>query len=121
MVIATGLTVQRHAISSTTGDGNELAHQLLGTQKTGYFEADKLAALIGQSPAKAQHVALAIVLGACESVTSKQSWRYPTPTDAAYLTQLATWGYRLSDVERITTNQASSATRDANIETAPKC
>jgi len=103
VVIARGLTVHRQAVSSATRDGNELAHQLLGLELSSHFEADKLAALIEQMPSKAQHVALAVVLGACESVTSKESWRYPTATDAAYLTQLAAWGYSLSDVERIVT------------------
>lgn len=120
VVIATGLTVHRQAISSATRDGNELAHHLLGIEPTRYFETDKLAALIERAPAKAQHVALAIVLGACESLTSKQSWRYPTATDAAYLTQLATWGYSLSDVEQIiTTHQAPNASGGANTQTGP--
>ncbi|WP_231918796.1 MULTISPECIES: chromosome partitioning protein [unclassified Leifsonia] len=103
LVIARGLTVHRQAISTATREGNELAHQLLGVEPSGYFEADKLAALLEHNPGKAQHVALAIVLGACESVTSKQTWRTPSPTDAAYFTQLAAWGYTLSDVERIIT------------------
>ncbi|MEV8213986.1 ParB/RepB/Spo0J family partition protein [Leifsonia sp. NPDC077715] len=109
VVIARGLTVHRHAVSAATQGGNDLAHDLLGIDRTGYFETDKLAALIEQSPAKAQHVALAIVLGACESVTSKQTWRAPSPTDAAYFTQLAAWGYTLSDVEQIVTGEQQSS------------
>ncbi|SEB09815.1 ParB/RepB/Spo0J family partition protein [Leifsonia sp. 21MFCrub1.1] len=109
LVIALGLTVHRQAISSATREGNELAHQLLGVEPSGYFEADKLAALLEQMPGKAQHVALAIVLGACESVTSKQTWRTPSPTDAAYFTQLVAWGYTLSDVERIVTGTDDQA------------
>ena len=101
MVIARALTTHRQAISTATREGNALAHQLLGLDPSGYFEADKLAALIEQTPAKALHVALAIALGACESVTSKQTWRSPSLTDADYFTQLATWGYSLSDVEQI--------------------
>ncbi|ANF31945.1 hypothetical protein A0130_09890 [Leifsonia xyli] len=101
VVIARGLTAHRHAISAATQGGNEVAHDLLGLEPTGYFGADKLTALIEHTPAKAQHVALAIVLGACESVTSKQTWRTPSPTDAAYFTQLGAWGYTLSDVEQI--------------------
>ncbi|MFB9749680.1 chromosome partitioning protein [Leifsonia shinshuensis] len=103
VVIAKGLTVHRQAISTATREGNELAHQLLGLEPSGYFENDKLVALLEQTPAKAQHVALAVVLGACESVTSKQTWRYPSPTDKDYFTQLAAWGYNLSDVEQIAT------------------
>ncbi|WP_091478796.1 hypothetical protein [Microbacterium azadirachtae] len=113
VVIARGLTVHRQAVSSATRDGNELAHQLLGLEPSSYLEADKLAALIEHTPAKAQHVALAVVLGACESVTSKESWRYPTATDAAYLTQLAAWGYSLSDVEQIVTGATLAEPTDA--------
>ena len=78
-VIATGLTVHRQAVSLATRDGNTLAHELLGIERGGYWQADKLAALVEQTPAKAQHVALAVVLGAIESVTSKQTWRHPPP------------------------------------------
>ncbi|MFF9563915.1 ParB/RepB/Spo0J family partition protein [Leifsonia sp. NPDC014704] len=112
VVIARGLTVHRNAISSATQGGNDLAHDLLGIKGAGYFEPDKLAALIEQTPAKAQHVALAIVLGACESVTSKQTWRTPSPTEADYFTQLAAWGYTLSDVERIVTGDKKSDAAD---------
>ncbi|MGO4594888.1 ParB/RepB/Spo0J family partition protein [Leifsonia sp. 2TAF2] len=112
LVIARGLTVHRQAISSATRDGNELAHQLLGVEPSGYFQADKLAALLEQTSGKAQHVALAIVLGACESVTNKQTWRTPSPTDAAYFTQLAAWGYTLSDVERIITGTDNPSATD---------
>ncbi|MBB2969260.1 ParB N-terminal domain-containing protein [Leifsonia aquatica] len=107
LVIAKALTAHRQAISTATREGNELAHRLLGLEPSGYFETDKLAALIAQTPAKAQHVALAVVLGACESVTSKQTWRYPSPTDAAYFAQLEAWGYGLSEVEQIVTEEAA--------------
>ncbi|CAM5457502.1 ParB N-terminal domain-containing protein [Leifsonia sp. 71-9] len=103
VMIAKGLTVHRQAISTATREGNELAHRLLGLEPSGYFENDKLAALVEQTPTRAQHVALAVVLGACESVTSKQTWRYPSTTDTAYFTQLDAWGYSLSDVEQIVT------------------
>lgn len=103
VVIATGLTVHRQAVSLATRDGNTLAHELLGIERGGYWEADKLAALIEHTPAKAQHIALAVVLGAIENVTSKQTWRHPSPTDRSYFTQLAAWGYGLSEVEQIVT------------------
>ncbi|MGN6759838.1 MAG: ParB/RepB/Spo0J family partition protein [Leifsonia sp.] len=115
VVIARALTIHRQAVSAATREGNELAHQLLGLDPSGYFEADKLATLIEQTPAKAQHVALAVALGACESVTSMQTWRSPSPTDADYFTQLATWGYGLSDVERIVTGE-SAMQHDAGVE-----
>lgn len=112
VVVAKGLTIHRQAVSAATRDGNELAHQLLGIERSGYFEGDKLAALIELTPAKAQHVALAIVLGACESVTDKQTWRPPSATDIAYFTQLADWGYALSKVERIVVGVAGDKVPD---------
>lgn len=115
VVIAKGLTIHRQAISTATREGNELAHQLLGLEPSGYFENDRLVALLEQTPAKAQHVALAVVLGACESVTSKQTWRYPSPTDTDYFTQLGAWGYSLSDVEQIVTaGEAAQAAEKAD-------
>ena len=86
-VIALGLTIHRRDVGSATANGNELAHQLLGIERGGYYD-DKLAAHVEQSPTKAQHVSLAVVLGGIESATSKSTWRYPEATKAAYLAQL---------------------------------
>jgi ParB family chromosome partitioning protein len=116
VMIARGLTVHRQAISAATRDGNEFAHQLLGVERPGYFDADKLAAVIEHTPAKAQHVALAIVIGACESVTSKQTWRSPSATDADYLNTIAAWGYSLSDVEKIVTGHDVAAVTPGDYE-----
>jgi ParB family chromosome partitioning protein len=121
VVIARGLTVHRHAVSAATRDGNPLAHTLLGIEPGGYWDSDRLAALVEQSPAKALHVALAVVLGAAESVTSKQTWRTPSPTDRAYLTQIAAWGYTLSDVEQlVTTTPAPNGTADPGNDDGPE-
>jgi ParB family chromosome partitioning protein len=46
-------------------------------------------------------VTLAIVLAGIEASTSKNTWRYPDSTKSAYFTQLASWGYNLSEVEQI--------------------
>lgn len=116
-VIATGLTLHRQAVSLGTRDGNTLAHELLSIERGGYWEADKLAALVEHTPSKAQHVALAVVLGAVENITSKQTWRHPSPTDRAYFTQLAAWGYGLSEVEQIVTS-ATDATGDPTADYA---
>ncbi|MFF1635314.1 hypothetical protein [Leifsonia sp. NPDC058248] len=79
-------------------------------------------ALVEQSPGKARHVVLAIVLAASESVTSKQSWRYPTHTDTVYFAQLAAWGYDLSEVEQIITNTTGdgSIADDGETKKGPK-
>lgn len=104
VVIAKGLTIHRQAVSLATSHGNPLAHELLSIERGGYYEADKLAAIVEQNPAKATHIALAIVLAAAaEDVTGKHTWRSPGAADRAYFTQLAAWGYALSEVEEIVT------------------
>lgn len=100
-VVAQGLTIHRTTVSGGMSNGNTLAHELLGIERGGYWDADKLAAIVEQTPTKALHVALAVVLGGIEAHTSKQTWRQPSAAEAAYFTQLAAWGYTLSDVERI--------------------
>lgn len=100
-VIAKGLTLHRNAISTATRDGNPLTHTLLGVERGSYFDADKLASIVEATPGKAQHVSLAVVLGAVEATTGKHTWRNPGTRDAAYLAQLTAWGYTLSEVEQI--------------------
>ncbi|HWU45751.1 MAG TPA: ParB/RepB/Spo0J family partition protein [Humibacter sp.] len=107
-VIALGLTIHRRDVGSAAANGNELAHQLLGIERGSYYD-DKLAAHVEQSPTKAQHVSLAVVLGGIESATSKSTWRYPEATKADYLAQLATWGYSLSEVEQIVIDNAGTS------------
>lgn len=118
VVIARALTIHRNAVSTATREGNELAHQLLGIDPSAYFDADKLAALVEHAPTKALHVALAVALGACESATSKQTWRSPSPTDAGYFRQLAAWGSTLSDVERIVTAETTADDNAGNVNAA---
>lgn len=100
-VIAEGLTVHRREVGSAATNGNTLAHTLLGIERGGSWDSDKLAALVEHSPVKAQHVTLAVVLGGIEDSTSKQTWRYPEASKALYFAQLAAWGYGLSEVEQI--------------------
>ena len=100
-VIAQGLTVHRRDVGNAASNGNTLAHVLLGIERGGYWDGDKLNALVEHSPAKAQHVSLAVVLGGIEDSTSKNTWRYPEASKAAYFQQLAAWGYGLSEVEQI--------------------
>lgn len=105
VVIANGLTLHRHAISRFTGEGNVLAHSLLGIDRGPGWGSDQLATFTAHNPAKATHVALAIVLGAIESSTSRDTWRNPTAVNRTYFAQLADWGYELSEVETILTTE----------------
>ncbi|MCS5498206.1 hypothetical protein NY547_13230 [Cnuibacter physcomitrellae] len=82
--------------------GNRLAHEFFDLdQSDSYFAPDKLAGIIETTPTRANHVSLAVVLGAIVGSTSVNTWRHPHATAAAYFTQLAAWGYPLSDVEQI--------------------
>lgn len=60
-----------------------------------------MALWVEQHPAKAPHVALAVVLSAFENAANREWWRRPTTEGAAYLNQLTAWGHRLTDVEKI--------------------
>lgn len=111
-VIAQGLTIHRRHVGSAVTNGNTLAHTLLGIERGGYYEADKLAAMIERSPAKAQHVTLAIVLAGIEYSTDKTTWRYPEVAKAQYFQQLAKWGYGLSDVEQIVIDATAPTVSD---------
>lgn len=102
--IAQGLTVHGLNVGSAARDGNSLAHTLMGVERGGYYDRNKLSGIVEATPSKAQHVALAVVLGGIEASTSKLSWRNPSYRDGLYFTKLAEWGYTLSDVEQIIVN-----------------
>ena len=106
--IAEGLTVHRREVGTAATNGNTLAHTLMGIERGGYWDGDKLAALIEHSPLKTQHITLAIVLGGIEDSTSKETWRHPAKAKALYFSQLALWGYSLSPVEQIVVNAATA-------------
>jgi ParB family chromosome partitioning protein len=107
-VIAQGLTTHRRDVGTAITNGNALAHTLLSVTREGYWAADRLAVLVEQSPARTQHVTLAIVLAGIEASTSKNTWRYPDSTKSDYFTQLASWGYSLSEVEQIVVDADAS-------------
>jgi ParB family chromosome partitioning protein len=115
-VVAAGLTAERNNVGTAMGKGNELAHQLLGLESGGMWSPDKLAGIVKATPTKAQHVALAVVLGGIESSTSKATWRNPTSRTAAYFAQLAGWGHNLSEVEQIVADALSTAPHETEEE-----
>lgn len=51
------------------------------------------------TPARAQVIALALILAAIEDVTDVHTWRHPSTSTRTYFSALARWGYTLSDVE----------------------
>ncbi len=108
--VATALTTVHTTVGHAVQNGNGLAHDLLGVQR-GSYGRDNLAPLVERTPAKAGHVALAIVLGGIEDSTSKNTWRYPDDRDALYFRRLAAWGYTLSEVEQLVIDTADAKTR----------
>jgi ParB family chromosome partitioning protein len=119
-VIAQGLTTHRRQVGSAVTNGNTLAHTLLGIERGGYYDADKLAAMIEHSPSKAQHVTLAIVFACIEDSTDKNTWHYPNAAQAEYFEQLGKWGYDLSEVEQIVIDATTPTVSDEQLDVLPR-
>ncbi|AWF99855.1 hypothetical protein [Clavibacter michiganensis] len=97
-------------------EGSPLAHEFFGIQQEYGYHGDALGKLAAATLTKAQHVALAVVLGGIEASLSRDSWRSARPEVAEYLRQLAAWGYTLSEVEQliVDTDEKRRAARDAD-------
>ncbi|NUR59338.1 MAG: ParB N-terminal domain-containing protein [Catenulispora sp.] len=103
--VAACLAAADHQIKTALDGGNAMAARLLGfTENTTYgtsrFTAHLAALLDTASESRAQVITLAVILGAYEAGTSRQSWRSVSPATARYLEFLAANGYELSDVEK---------------------
>lgn len=119
--VTASLVTAANTVAGSLGNRNEWACDLLGIDKPGYGRNHPLAKLLTEHPAKTGHVAVAVIVGAFENTLSKDSWRRPNGTDAAYLAQIAEWGYPLSEVEQIITNAAkpkAKRTRTPRVSTA---
>jgi ParB family chromosome partitioning protein len=111
--IAQALTAHRNTIAAAISNGNRLAASLLSLDAPeSYWAASPLDTLAASQPGKAGHIALAVVIGGYEASTGKHTWRNPGRDAFAYFTQLAAWGYPMSDVEQIVAN-ATPADRPA--------
>lgn len=99
--IAVTMTTHR---TELTGDQLRLAPKLLRVKY------DALPALAESNPARAGHITLAVVLSAREHATNRESWRSPNPSNKNYLLQLESWGYALSNVERIAAGYTDETT-----------
>lgn len=107
----------RHGWTMRADNSGGLRDLLNIESGTGYG-ADTVAPWVEQHPAKAPHVALAVVLSAFENAADRNWWRYPTAEGAAYLNQLAAWGHRLTDVEQIAAGIQPDTDQDADEATA---
>lgn len=118
--LARALAEHTSPIQQAATGGHTLARQVLALPEGTTLRAWILSA----SPARASQIGLVLVLAAMEEATSVATWRNPTRHDRAYLTALSSWGYALSDVERLvvddkkpTTPKAADATPDTEPQT----
>lgn len=85
----------------------DIATKLLGlkaAEKVSYWEPlDTVAKHITEHPARPATALLGLVLASFEGSLRRDSWRSPNPSHRFYLNQLATWGYTLSEVEKLIT------------------
>jgi ParB family chromosome partitioning protein len=87
-------------VSEALSKANGLAATLLGADEN---HSRKSVAGLGAAAtdARAQVIALAVVLAAVEESTDVQTWRGPDEATKRYFAFLAAQGYVLSDVERL--------------------
>jgi ParB family transcriptional regulator, chromosome partitioning protein len=85
---------------------HDFARELLGIdapvsrwQRTPRSDA-LITTLANAGDARAQMITLALVLGAFETTLGVHTWRNPNAAVRRYLTQIAEWGYELSNIER---------------------
>jgi ParB family transcriptional regulator, chromosome partitioning protein len=93
-----------YAITQALTAGNRLAHDLLGLPDqapTLGRRAPAMVELVGKaSDARAQMIALGLVLAAYEEATNRNCWRSVSDSTTRYLRYLEANGYELSTVER---------------------
>ncbi|HTK63036.1 MAG TPA: ParB N-terminal domain-containing protein [Pseudonocardia sp.] len=103
--IAATLAGGGHDIRKAMESGHPSACALLGLPApAGYYTSGPrplVEAATTATGVRATQLSLAVLLGAYEDGTSRNSWRSPTGETIAYFTALRGWGYPLSDVERL--------------------
>lgn len=114
--LAARLVAGPYALDKAYNQGRySLARTWLGLpERIGYGEHDPLVDRVAAaSSARAQHLALVLMLAAIEECTGTHTWRNPSGQDRAYFAALASWGYALSEVEALVT---SATAQEAPIE-----
>ena len=104
--IAAALLGSMYLLNKADSNGSHrLARTLLAVpERTAWDQPDPLREAIAKAaPARAQHIALVLVLAAIEDGTGPQTWRNNTRADRDYFAALTRWGYHPSDVEALLT------------------
>lgn len=103
--IATTLAHAGHDLRRAMESGHPTACELLGLTLVGSVYAGRsnpIEALAATAaPARATLLTLAVLLGAAEDATGRQTWRNPSPESRTYFAALRDWGYPLSPVEQL--------------------
>ncbi|MEA5456927.1 ParB N-terminal domain-containing protein [Sinomonas sp. JGH33] len=84
----------------------DLAAELAGVAKEKDYLSAALTEHVAAHPGRPEVALLALALAGLEENVDRQAWRRPGNGARFYLSQLAEWGYPLSDVERIITDDA---------------
>lgn len=116
--IAATLAGGSHDVRKAMEAAHPTGCRLLGlADPTGYgTPSPLLGALEGAGTARTTQVTLAVLLGAAEDGTSRNSWRSPTGETRRYLAQLQQWGYPLALVEELVNNPDAERDRSTNGE-----
>lgn len=105
--IADTLARGSHDVRNAMENSHRSACALLGLDAPAgwYFGTPNpiTVALATAGGARLTVITLAVLLGAAEDGTSRDSWRNPTPDTRAYFAALADWGYPLAPVEQLIT------------------
>ena len=112
MFIAVTLAVGSHDARRAMEGGQGAACGLLKLPEPKPFtggSSDLVDAARAAAGPRALQLALAVLLGAYEGGTSRDSWRRPTGDTIAYFTALRNWHYPLSDVEQLVLGRAGAA------------
>lgn len=94
-----------HDLRRAMESGHPTACEVLGFAPVGSLYTGRpnpiTEAAATASPQRATQLTLAVLLGAAEDATGRQTWRSPEPGHRAYFTALRDWGYPLSPVEQL--------------------
>ena len=114
--IALTLAGGSHDVRKAMESGSPTACALLGLPApAGYYSSEPRPLVEAAKTAtgvRATQLSLAVLLGAYEDGTSRESWRSPTRETVAYFTALRDWRYPLSDVECLVLDPDADQTDD---------
>jgi ParB family transcriptional regulator, chromosome partitioning protein len=112
--VATMLAEGSHPMRKAMENDHELAIDLLGMPKPdvpSYYRRTAhpiTTAIENATPARANVLLLALVVAALEKSVGTHTWKGATSEAKAYFRQLESWGYALSDVERLVIEPAAA-------------